>query len=427
MSSVAICEAALPSDLPIKRQLCRTAAVIDDNINAVSGMVDVLFRRMTQLMKLNRELQGRMRQLEQGAEPATRMELQDIRRKYNAAVEGTAQILQSIKLQINDMTSGKGQTLQPTDVQGQVAQQAMAAAGAPTTGAPTTGAPNPQTKFAAPSMSEATEGRLTLNDLIDAYMTFVLTVPDPTNTNKTIGYLQKKLSGASDPAQAQKLSGLIRALLTDRYETRREEIVKLMQEFANRTTGREVGIQFQPLAKPYTAAVQFQEMLNVLLMAHLAKYGSFSAQNVLGSLIQLRDAVQQFFNNPYAASGQLLERLRNIPLMYDLPLVAEKLYYLLTDPSPQPAYQPAYRQEVLGQITSAIQSVSDVTLPPTTPVTQPGRLSSVYNFFRPRQQGEAASQNVRAGPKVSPKKDFDMSTLQSGLASSLPVQDMSAR
>jgi hypothetical protein len=417
MSSVAICEAALPSDLPIKRQLCRTAAVIDNNINAVSGMVDVLFRRMTQLMKLNRELQGRMRQLEQGAEPATRMELQDIRRKYNAAVEGTAQILQSIKLQINDMSSGKGQTLQPTDVQGQVAQQAMATAGATT----------PQTKFAVPSTSEATEGRLTLNDLIDAYMTFVLTVPDPTNTNKTIGYLQKKLSGASDPAQAQKLSGLIRALLTDRYETRREEIVKLMQEFANRTTGREVGIQFQPLAKPYTAAVQFQEMLNVLLMAHLAKYGSFSAQNVLGSLIQLRDAVQQFFNNPYAASGQLLERLRNIPLMYDLPLVAEKLYYLLTDPSPQPAYPPAYRQEVLGQITSAIQSVSDVTLPPTTPVAQPGRLSSVYNFFRPRQQVEAASQNVPAGPKVSPKKDFDMSTLQSGLASSLPVQDMSAR
>jgi hypothetical protein len=417
MSSVAICEAALPSDLPIKRQLCRTAAVIDNNINAVSGMVDVLFRRMTQLMKLNRELQGRMRQLEQGAEPATRMELQDIRRKYNAAVEGTAQILQSIKLQINDMSSGKGQTLQPTDVQGQVAQQAMATAGATT----------PQTKFAVPSTSEATEGRLTLNDLIDAYMTFVLTVPDPTNTNKTIGYLQKKLSGASDPAQAQKLSGLIRALLTDRYETRREEIVKLMQEFANRTTGREVGIQFQPLAKPYTAAVQFQEMLNVLLMAHLAKYGSFSAQNVLGSLIQLRDAVQQFFNNPYAASGQLLERLRNIPLMYDLPLVAEKLYYLLTDPSPQPAYLPAYRQEVLGQITSAIQSVSDVTLPPTTPVARPGRLSSVYNFFRPRQQVEAASQNVPAGPKVSPKKDFDMSTLQSGLASSLPVQDMSAR
>jgi hypothetical protein len=417
MSSVAICEAALPSDLPIKRQLCRTAAVIDNNINAVSGMVDVLFRRMTQLMKLNRELQGRMRQLEQGAEPATRMELQDIRRKYNAAVEGTAQILQSIKLQINDMSSGKGQTLQPTDVQGQVAQQAMATAGATT----------PQTKFAVPSTSEATEGRLTLNDLIDAYMTFVLTVPDPTNTNKTIGYLQKKLSGASDPAQAQKLSGLIRALLTDRYETRREEIVKLMQEFANRTTGREVGIQFQPLAKPYTAAVQFQEMLNVLLMAHLAKYGSFSAQNVLGSLIQLRDAVQQFFNNPYAASGQLLERLRNIPLMYDLPLVAEKLYYLLTDPSPQPAYPPAYRQEVLGQITSAIQSVSDVTLPPTSPVAQPGRLSSVYNFFRPRQQVEAASQNVPAGPKVSPKKDFDMSTLQSGLASSLPVQDMSAR
>jgi uncharacterized protein YukE len=424
MNSVAICEAALPSDLPIKRQLCRTAAVIDDNINAVSGMVDVLFRRMTQLMKLNRELQSRMRQLEQGAEPATRMELQDIRRKYNAAVEGTAQILQSIKRQINDMSSGKG-------AESSAAPQ-IPTAGAPTEGvaaqvAPTTGAPTPQAKFAAPSTSEVTDGRLTLNDLIDAYMTFVLTVPDPTNTNKTIGYLQQKLSAASDPAQAQKLSSLIRALLTDRYETRREEIVKLMQEFANRTTGREVGIRFQPLAKPYTAAIQFQEMLNVLLMAHLAKYGSFSSQNVLGSLIQLRDAVQQFFNNPYAASGQLLDRLRNIPLMYDLPLVAEKLYYLLTDPSPQPAYMPTYRQEILSQITSAIQSVSDVTLPPTTPVAQPGRLSSVYNFFRPRRQAERANQNMRASPKVTPRKEFDMSTLQGGLASSLPVQDMSAR
>lgn len=276
----------------------------------------------------------------------------------------------------------------------------------------------------APQMQELTEGRLTLADLIDAYISFVLQQSDPSSTNRFIGTLQQKLSSATDPQQAQNLSSLIRALMADSPEMRRQEIVKLMQVFANKSAGRQVNIQFQPLQRPITAAVQFQEMLNVLLMAHLAKYGTFMANNVMGSLIQLRNAVQQFFNNPYANQGPLLERLQAIPLMHDLPAVSERLYTLLVNPTPTPASQFSYKREVLGMLNEAIQNVMDATLPMPTPpaeaaATMGSRLSNIYSLFRsqPSQPPAPAPQSPvpASAPAQVPQTEFDMGSLQASL------------
>lgn len=300
-NSVAVCEAALPADLPNKRQVCRTVAAIDGNVGAVAGMLDQLHARMSALLRVNQDMQARMQRLERGADPATRDEIQAVRQRYATAISGMAQVLQGLRARVKGLA---GPSLVPN-----APAPAATAPPAPSATAPPAPAASTATAPPAPAASTATSSaappapddstRLTLADVVDAYIYYVLL-----NDTRLSEYgevarrINKKLLAATDPQERAALQKLYRAMVvTTNLEQRHNVISGMMQAFADRLLGGASGIKFgrYTVEDAKDPVKQFTVDLNVLLMAHLARHGSFD--DAIPSLMELRQLLDQYSKN----------------------------------------------------------------------------------------------------------------------------------
>lgn len=301
-NSVAVCEAALPADLPNKRQVCRTVAAIDGNVGAVAGMLDQLHARMSALLRVNQDMQARMQRLERGADPATRAEIQAVRQRYATAIAGMAQVLQGLRARVKGLATSSLVPSAPASTA--TAPPAPAGAAAPASSAPP--AASTATSSAAPAASTATSSaapddstRLTLADVVDAYIYYVLL-----NDTRLSEYgevarrINKKLLAATDPQERAALQKLYRAMVvTTNLEQRHNVISGMMQAFADRLLGGASGIKFgrYTVEDAKDPVKQFTVDLNVLLMAHLARHGSFD--DAIPSLMELRQLLDQYSKN----------------------------------------------------------------------------------------------------------------------------------
>lgn len=392
-NSVAVCEAALPADLPNKRQVCRTVAAIDGNVGAVAGMLDQLHARMSALLRVNQDMQARMQRLERGADPATRAEIQAVRQRYATAISGMAQVLQGLRARVKGLAGPSLGVLAPPATALPAASSAPPAA-PPATAAPassaasTPAAPAPASSTpAAPAPAAPDDStRLTLADVVDAYIYHVLTLGgrfsnEQEQVTRRIG---AKVRAATDPQERAALEQLYYDALLDTADLarRREIIAGLMQGFANRLLGVASGIKFDAFSTEGKPAEQFTEDLNVLLMTHLAAHGSFV--DVVPSLVRLRQELTAY-RDTRAAQGQypLGPALQNIALLHEQPLVATHLADAIA------AATPEQLDDMLRRLAAATSAVATASRRPSVPVASLGNLAalrgSLGSLFTRRQ------------------------------------------
>jgi len=389
-NSVAVCEAALPADLPNKRQVCRTVAAIDGNVGAVAGMLDQLHARMSALLRVNQDMQARMQRLERGADPATRAEIQAVRQRYATAISGMAQVLQGLRARVKGLAGPSLGVQAPAPPSAPPAAPTPAAPPAATSAAPaastaasTATAPAP----AAPAPAAPDDStRLTLADVVDAYIYHVLTLGgrfsnEQEQVTRRIG---AKVRAATDPQERAALEQLYYGALLDTADLarRREIIAGLMQGFANRLLGVASGIKFDAFSTEGKPAEQFTEDLNVLLMTHLAAHGSFV--DVVPSLVRLRQELTAY-RDTRAAQGQypLGPALQNIALLHEQPLVATHLADTIANATPEQL------DDMLRRLAAATSAVATASRRPSVPVASLGNLAglrgSLGSLFTRRQ------------------------------------------
>jgi len=405
--SVAICEASLPDDIPNKGQLCRTAGAIDRNISAVSGMLDQLYRRMAALVQTNRAMQARLRRMEQGADPATRQEIQRVRQQYQAAIEGTARVLQDIRRRIKGVKvdseggappgPGLGQRLLNRvgnflgGAAGTSAPGApgVSAAGTSAPGAPGTNPPAPEVSAAGtsapgavgtnppapgvsavgtsapgdPGVSGGADSGLTLTDLVDAYWLFTAVDQPEYRALRTqfINYLTQKQQRVVTQAQLDDITKLLVGL-TGPYTNRTAIIQELLNKKLRQDVGGKIVVDLSPGAG--NAASKVREIIQMILVAQWGRDGSFVTGNTVASLHELRDAVDQYLTdkNPFARNvfnrgsetNNLLARLTQIDLLHAHPRLADALYKQIIGLTVND------RNEVYGDIQTAIDNVQAV-------------------------------------------------------------------
>lgn len=295
-NSVAVCEAALPADLPNKRQVCRTVAAIDGNVGAVAGMLDQLHARMSALLRVNQDMQARMQRLERGADPATRAEIQAVRQRYATAIAGMSQVLQGLRARVKGLATSSLVPSAPAPP-ASTATSSSAPAAPASSSAPAAPASTATSSAAPPAPDDST--RLTLADVVDAYIYYVLL-----NDTRLSEYgevarrINKKLLAATDPQERAALQKLYRAMVvTTNLEQRHNVISGMMQAFADRLLGGASGIKFgrYTVEDAKDPVKQFTVDLNVLLMAHLARHGSFD--DAIPSLMELRQLLDQYSKN----------------------------------------------------------------------------------------------------------------------------------
>jgi hypothetical protein len=386
-NSVAVCEAALPADLPNKRQVCRTVAAIDGNVGAVAGMLDQLHARMSALLRVNQDMQARMQRLERGADPATRAEIQAVRQRYATAISGMAQVLQGLRARVKGL-AGPSLGVQAPPVATSAPPAASPATAAPASSAASTpAAPASSAAPAAPAPAAPDDStRLTLADVVDAYIYHVLTLGgrfsnDQEQVTRRIG---AKVRAATDPQERAALEQLYYDALLDTADLarRREIIAGLMQGFANRLLGVASGIKFDAFSTEGKPAEQFTEDLNVLLMTHLAAHGSFV--DVVPSLVRLRQELTAY-RDTRAAQGQypLGPALQNIALLHEQPLVATHLADAIA------AATPEQLDDMLRRLGAATSAVATASRRPSVPVASLGNLAalrgSLGSLFTRRQ------------------------------------------
>lgn len=134
---------------------------------------------------------------------------------------------------------------------------------------------------------------------MDAYIYYVLL-----NDTRLSEYgevarrINKKLLAATDPQERAALQKLYRAMVvTTNLEQRHNVISGMMQAFADRLLGGASGIKFgrYTVEDAKDPVKQFTVDLNVLLMAHLARHGSFD--DAIPSLMELRQLLDQYSKN----------------------------------------------------------------------------------------------------------------------------------
>jgi len=387
-NSVAVCEAALPADLPNKRQVCRTVAAIDGNMGAVAGMLDQLHARMSALLRVNRDMQARMQRLERGADPATRAEIQAVRQRYATAISGMSQVLQGLRARVKGIAMAVPAS-QSIAVPAPL-PKAPASSQAPST-APASSAAPPVAPASSSSSSTAPDdaGRLTLEDVVDAYIYHVLWLGGTfSNAQEDVTRrIGAKVRAATDPQERAALERLYYdALLgTTDLAKRREIIAGMMQGFADRMLGVASGIRFDAFNTEGRPAENFTQDLNVLLMTHLARNGSFV--DVVPSLVRLqqeltawRDSVRSGRQYPLVAS------LQNIALLHEQPLVANHLAETIATATD------AQLDDMLARLAAARAAVAAASRRSSVPVgtastlgSSLGRLGSLGSLFTRRQ------------------------------------------
>lgn len=372
-NSVAVCEAALPADLPNKRQVCRTVAAIDGNVGAVAGMLDQLHARMSALLRVNQDMQARMQRLERGADPATRAEIQAVRQRYATAISGMAQILQGLRARVKGLAGPSlGPNAPAPDTSVAPAPASSAAPAAPPPAVPASSAAS-----SAPPAAPDDSTRLTLADVVDAYIYHVLTLGgrfsnEQEQVTRRIG---AKVRAATDPQERAALEQLYYDALLDTADLarRREIITGLMQGFADRLLSVASGIKFDAFSTEGKPAEQFTEDLNVLLMTHLAAHGSFV--DVVPSLVRLRQELTAY----RSSQGQypLLPALQNIALLHEQPLVAEHMARVIANATPEQL------DDMLRRLAAATSAVATASRRPSVPVG--GLRGSLGSLFTRRQ------------------------------------------
>lgn len=378
-NSVAVCEAALPADLPNKRQVCRTVAAIDGNVGAVAGMLDQLHARMSALLRVNQDMQARMQRLERGADPATRDEIQAVRQRYATAISGMAQVLQGLRARVKGLAGASLGVQAPAPPATSSAAPAAPPPAVPASSAASSAPPAASSSAPAATAPAAPDDstRLTLADVVDAYIYHVLTLGgrfsnEQEQVTRRIG---AKVRAATDPQERAALEQLYYDALLDTADLarRREIITGLMQGFADRLLSVASGIKFDAFSTEGKPAEQFTEDLNVLLMTHLAAHGSFV--DVVPSLVRLRQELTAY----RSSQGQypLLPALQNIALLHEQPLVATHLADTIANATPEQL------DDMLRRLAAATSAVATASRRPSVPVG--GLRGSLGSLFTRRQ------------------------------------------